>query len=47
MKTPSIEELYMSNLTAEQLKTLLPCYRPDIQKVIEDRIFFLENKSTE
>lgn len=42
MEKATLENLYIENLTWEELQTLLPCYRQDIQKLIEKRIEFLK-----
>ncbi len=37
----TIENLYISNLTAEQLMSLLPARIPEVDKIIRDRIIEL------
>ena len=38
MQKPTLENLYLTELTKAQLKTLLPCYRKDVEELIVDRI---------
>lgn len=39
----TVESLYLNNLTIKELESLLPCYRPDIEKIIKERITDLRN----
>jgi hypothetical protein len=34
----TLEDLYLTNLTAEQLEVLLPASNPQVDKLIRDRI---------
>ena len=41
---PTIKELYLEKLSAEELQSLLPAHDKLIQKLIERRIQFLSEK---
>ena len=34
----TLEDLYLTKLSAKQLQTLLPCYRKDVEFLIKNRI---------
>lgn len=40
---PTRENMYINNLNLIQLESLLPCSRPDMEKIIRDRIDELRN----
>lgn len=46
LSEPTIKNLYIENLNIQQLESLLPCYRKDVEKVIVERINDLRNLST-
>lgn len=45
LQIPTVESLYLRGLSISQLQSLLPCYRPDVEKVIKNYIQYLKKNN--